>query len=312
MRSIAVLIVAPPDDLHAAAVMHALKQHRSAAEWLDFGALDQSLHMALTLDDVANVRLDTIAGDTITLAEGTTIWWRRPKRPADDPGLDERTQTFVRGEWDHFIDGLQTFAPVRWVNPPTTHRLADHKPSQLVAAHAEGLRVPRTLITNDPQAVREFAAQGFPLIYKRIGISPQPLAATKPFLDSDLDRLEALCHCPVMFQERIDARCDIRVTAIGPDLYAAEIDSQSGASPLDWRFDHTVAFRPHTLDPDVNARIAATLRRLGLLYAAIDLRLTPQGEYVFLEANPGGQFLFIELLANIPLAEPMAAFLAQR
>jgi glutathione synthase/RimK-type ligase-like ATP-grasp enzyme len=244
------------------------------------------------------------------LADIDTVWWRRPYQPAEPSDVDEQTKTFVRGEWEQFIDGLEAFTSVRWVNQPTAHRLACRKPGQLVAAQAEGLRVPRTRITNDPETVRHFAAQGFPLIYKRIGTSPEPLAATKPFLDSDLDRLQVLRNCPAIFQERIDARCDIRVTAIGPDLHAAEIDSQRGASPLDWRFDHTVAFRPHALDLTVSARLAAMVRRLGLLYAAIDLRLTPEGEYVFLEVNPGGQFLFIELLANMPLSEYMAAFLA--
>ena len=41
-----------------------------------------------------------------------------------------------------------------------------------------------------------------------------------------------------------------------------------------------------------------------------DLRLTSGGEYVFLEVNPSGQYLFIELLTQIPLSERMAEFLA--
>jgi D-alanine-D-alanine ligase-like ATP-grasp enzyme len=52
------------------------------------------------------------------------------------------------------------------------------------------------------------------------------------------------------------------------------------------------------------------MRRLGLVYSAIDLRLTPEGEYVFLEINPSGQYLFIELLTQMPLSKHMANFLA--
>jgi glutathione synthase/RimK-type ligase-like ATP-grasp enzyme len=36
------------------------------------------------------------------------------------------------------------------------------------------------------------------------------------------------------------------------------------------------------------------MQNLGLVYGAIDLRLTPDGQYVFLEINPAGQFLFVE------------------
>ena len=52
------------------------------------------------------------------------------------------------------------------------------------------------------------------------------------------------------------------------------------------------------------------MKRLNLLYGAIDLRLTPEGEYVFLEVNPGGQYLFVELLGGVNLSERFAHFLA--
>ena len=52
------------------------------------------------------------------------------------------------------------------------------------------------------------------------------------------------------------------------------------------------------------------MRRLGLAYGAIDLRVTSEGEYVFLEVNPSGQYLFVELLTQMKLSEYMAEFLA--
>jgi glutathione synthase/RimK-type ligase-like ATP-grasp enzyme len=169
--------------------------------------------------------------------------------------------------------------------------------------------VPKTVITNDQQSVEELAAEGLPLIYKHIGAASHPASMTKPFLQDDLRRLDVLCNCPAIFQERIDAQLDIRVTVIGRDLYAAEIHSQLGKSPLDWRLDYSGPFRPHILDNKTSKRLCGLMHRLGLVYGAIDLRLTPQGEYVFLEINPNGQYLFIELLAKMPLSERMAQFL---
>ncbi|MEQ1933287.1 MAG: hypothetical protein ABL962_05340, partial [Fimbriimonadaceae bacterium] len=166
-------------------------------------------------------------------------------------------------------------------------------------------------ITNDPETVQSLFAEGIPLIYKRIGPTPRPITATKPLLKTDLDRLDALPNCPAIFQEHIRAQLDIRVTVIGTELYGAEIESQSGASPLDWRFDHTVPFREHKLDSQVAAHLRNIMMRLGLVYGAVDLRLTPEGEYVFLEVNPSGQYLFVELLAKIPLSEKMALYLSR-
>jgi hypothetical protein len=60
---------------------------------------------------------------------------------------------------------------------------------------------------------------------------------------------------------------------------------------------------------DVAERVSDVLRRLGLRMGVIDLKLTPDGEPVWLEVNPQGQFLFLEPLLNEPLAEHFTDFL---
>jgi glutathione synthase/RimK-type ligase-like ATP-grasp enzyme len=52
------------------------------------------------------------------------------------------------------------------------------------------------------------------------------------------------------------------------------------------------------------------MRRLGLIYGAIDLRLAKDGRYVFLEINPAGQFLYVEQQSSQPIAAALAARLA--
>ena len=54
----------------------------------------------------------------------------------------------------------------------------------------------------------------------------------------------------------------------------------------------------------------ALLERLGLEYAAIDMRRTPEGEYYFFEANTAGEFLFIEDRTAQPIARAIADWLA--
>jgi len=310
MKRLSVLVIAPADDLHAQAVLHILERLKVEAERVDLARLSCDLRISLILNGAPEVLLTTSSGRRISLSSVDTIWWRRPRHPDFDGGLDQETREFVRGEWEHFIASIESFTALRWVNPPAANRLAGHKGVQLVVAQSEGLRVPRTAITNNLETVLAWYAEGIPLIYKRVGPVPRPVTATKPLLETDLGRLDALGNCPAIFQEEIPAQLDIRVTVIGTELYGAEIESQSGASPLDWRFDHTVPFREHKLDSQVAARVRKIMARLGLVFGAIDLRLTPEGEYVFLEVNPNGQYLFVELLANIPLSEKMALYLA--
>ncbi|WP_439400499.1 hypothetical protein ACRQ5Q_44180 (plasmid) [Bradyrhizobium sp. PMVTL-01] len=51
-----------------------------------------------------------------------------------------------------------------------------------------------------------------------------------------------------------------------------------------------------------------TLHELGLVMGIFDVKLTDDDEPVFLEVNPQGQFLFVEALCDLPLADIFAAF----
>jgi hypothetical protein len=57
-------------------------------------------------------------------------------------------------------------------------------------------------------------------------------------------------------------------------------------------------------------KIHLLMKRLGLLYGAVDLRLTPEGEYVFLEINPAGEWRFVEERTHQPITAAMATFLS--
>jgi glutathione synthase/RimK-type ligase-like ATP-grasp enzyme len=103
---------------------------------------------------------------------------------------------------------------------------------------------------------------------------------------------------------------DLRVTVVGERVMAAEADARGGEYAVDVRFNTGVTYRPHALPVEVERKLLALVRRMGLEYGAIDLRLTPEGEYVFLEINPAGQFLYVEQAAGIPIAAAVAEHLA--
>lgn len=50
---------------------------------------------------------------------------------------------------------------------------------------------------------------------------------------------------------------------------------------------------------------------LGLVFGTIDLKITHDGEYVFLEVNPQGQFLYVENLTGLPITLALARLLAR-
>ena len=51
------------------------------------------------------------------------------------------------------------------------------------------------------------------------------------------------------------------------------------------------------------------MKMLGVCFGAIDMRLTPDGDHVFLEINPAGEYLFVSQRTGQPIPQAIAAAL---
>jgi glutathione synthase/RimK-type ligase-like ATP-grasp enzyme len=65
--------------------------------------------------------------------------------------------------------------------------------------------------------------------------------------------------------------------------------------------------QPTELPRALEGALLELMRRLGLVYGAIDLRRRADGEYLFFEVNPAGQWLFVEQRTGQPIADAVAA-----
>lgn len=124
--------------------------------------------------------------------------------------------------------------------------------------------------------------------------------------------LEALPAAPVIVQEYVSKKLELRITVVGSHVFPCAIYSQEGAeaSRVDWRND-TDALRheAYALPAEVEEKCLALIRRLGLQFGAIDMIVTPQNEYMFLENNANGQWLWVRNKAGLPIAEALANLL---
>lgn len=71
-------------------------------------------------------------------------------------------------------------------------------------------------------------------------------------------------------------------------------------------------WQPYQLPQSIEAKLLELMKKLGLNYGAIDLILTPNNEYVFLEINPVGEFFWLDLYAGLPISSAIAELLSQR
>jgi glutathione synthase/RimK-type ligase-like ATP-grasp enzyme len=178
-------------------------------------------------------------------------------------------------------------------------------------ARALGLRLPRTLVTNSPEAARKFIDEvGLGrTIFKAFLASLEAWRETRLVEQSDLDKLDAVRFAPVIFQEYVEG-VDLRITAVGDRLFAAEIDARSTSYPFDMRMVIGEAtMQSVKLPPKVQRALLKLQRKLGLTYGAIDMRRTPDGEYIFFEVNPAGQWHFVEHRTGLQISQAIADLL---
>ncbi len=234
-------------------------------------------------------------------------------------GLDAETQRTCLAASEMALAGMLESLDVFTLDPFWSAARASNKPYQLRLAVASGLDAPRTLIGNDPDAVRDFARRCGPLVTKMLvqpamsGGDPS-VVFTSPVSESDLADLDGLRLCPMIFQERIDKAAELRVVIAGKQVFAAAIDA--GAEGVDWRREQLerggrAPWRRRDLPPDVASRLVGMLDHLGLNQGAFDLVVTPEGRHVFLELNPFGSFVFLGEELAAPIAAAIADVLVQ-
>jgi hypothetical protein len=128
--------------------------------------------------------------------------------------------------------------------------------------------------------------------------------------------LDSVALSPNVFQPYIEKAYELRCVVMGERIFTAKLDSQAHASTrTDWRAgdveDETVRHEVFDLPEPVQAGLHRLMRSFGINFASIDMIVTPQGEFVFLDLNPNGQWLWLEEELGLPLVAGMADLLTR-
>jgi glutathione synthase/RimK-type ligase-like ATP-grasp enzyme len=302
-----VLLVGSPGDAHVEAVARRLGEEGVEAFVLDALGFPGRTRVALT------EALDGIAVDGRPVGRPGAVYVRQLHAHPLAHGVDATEA--MAADWRTTLVAFREKAALlsgvlgRWealgvplYNGPTSDwRL--QKPTQLALLGAAGLPVPRTLWTNDPEAVRRFAAGG------RVAYKPVVGgAATRELCAEDLteERLAALAGAPVTFQELLPGE-DLRVYVLDGEVVAS-VRMEGGA--LDFRED-AGRMEPVALPPEVARQCLQAAEVLGLRWTGMDLKRGADGGLRFLEANASAMFLGFDARAGTDLLGRLAGALAR-
>lgn len=317
-----ILIVTAETDTHADQVEAQLKARGRQVLRFNPSRFPEHVDMSCETDRGGLQRWAMRLGDVdVDLRRVHAVWYRRPEPPRapiaiqdmdSRQAIEQESLLFLNGLWES-LDCLVVPAP------PLAMRRADLKAVQLKAAAALGFRVPSTLLGNSPThflALHRREPDG--VVSKQLGPSLMKhfgdrfLRYTEVVPRHALVHAQGIRHCPLVFQAYVRKRVELRVTVVGQQVFAAEIDSQAtNHTRHDWRrYDlASTPHRPHVLPDFVRQQCLDLVARLGLAYGAIDLIQDADGHYVFIEINPNGQYLWIEEMTGMPISEAVCDLL---
>lgn len=260
-----------------------------------------------------------------SLGDITAVWYRRSYNIGKglETVLDKEFLQSSIGEVRRTLFGMLEGLPCFQLERYSVYRRLDSKEEQLRIAADCGLNVPATCITNSPDRLKAFMeATGKPIVAKMQSSfaiyreGREHVVFTSEINDHHLEQLQQLAYCPMTFQEKLPKALELRVTVVGKEIFAFSIDSQQlPDAQTDWRKEGAALvedWRPYELPEDVKTGLLQMMDIYGLNYGAIDLVLTPEGKYYFLEVNAAGEFFWLDKLCGYAISRHLAAVLLQQ
>ncbi|WP_179456536.1 hypothetical protein [Xanthomonas arboricola] len=316
-----ILIVAPRSDAHASTIAAMIAAAGHVVSLLDTSQWPCGLDASLLYGQNG---VSVVRGGAPVVYDAA--WSRRLLFNKSPPAhVHEQDVRFIKTEGLLFDLGSVALLAARhgvhrWVNAPLAALAADQKPLQLAAAVASGLVVPETLISHCPADIYTFrqkhtdgvVVKPFNVGAWSDGESYSVSYATRISRQEQLADAD-LRACPTTYQQVVDHQADLRVVCMGGEYFCMQM-RHSLAGEIDYRairHKTTMHYDWVALYPGLQTKLDVLRSALGVDFFCADFVVpVTDGEPVFLELNPGGQFLYLDdKCSGMEIASKFCSFL---
>jgi len=314
-----ILVLTNTVDPHADSVINQLKDSNSVFRVNTDELLNNFSFDFINDDEDSIARLINPLKLSLNLDDISCIYYRRPEKPTSNLFTDIE-KVLIEEAWHGLYHVLFSAYDKNWLGHPHRDKYASSRVVQLTHAKKVGWKTPPTLISRDPKKIRAFCQK-----YKDIAIKPlgekgatleqewvpyftSRVSAEQISIKSDAEISSTYNY----LQQYIPKKNEWRITVIGEDVFPCIIHSQrTEESQTDWRKVHfdTVLHEKGAIPETFKKELIQYLKYLNLPFGAFDFILTPEDEFVFLECNPNGQWLWIEELTGLEISKSIAKWL---
>ena len=202
---------------------------------------------------------------------------------------------------------------------PSINSFLDNSINKLIVlyiAKKNGLKIPYTLLSSFPKYIKKVEQGKGPFITKdirdgRVSFIPNSLMAMGKveLLEYEVDAYNYYTF-PNLVQSLIIKEYEIRTFYLMGEFYSTAIFSQSNErTKIDFRnYDFSKMNRvvPYFLPSIIQKKIEALFVELDMNCGSVDIIKSHDGNYVFLEINPIGQYSQVSVPGNFNISEKIA------
>ncbi len=118
-------------------------------------------------------------------------------------------------------------------------------------------------------------------------------------------KIEQIRAAPVILQRIVPKMTELRITIVGDKIFPVAVLSDN---EVDWR-KSKITLESIDLPNNIEDLCFEYVSALGLRYGCVDMIISPDGDYYFLEINPNGQWGFVEQKTGLPIGKAIAHLL---
>ena len=242
----------------------------------------------------------------VTSEDIYSIYYRKPMLP-DLSIYDPQYHLMIQRDIIAVINGIVDCFLGKVLTKPSILRKTENKIYQLMYASRNGFNIPQSYIGNSSSACTKY--KKYKSIIKPIttgktyGKNGWELYQTNLFKEIDED----IRFTPVYLQDYISKQFEVRITIIGRKLYPVRIDTEN---QVDWRADYqNHRYTLITCPDDIITKCYKLMEDFNLGFGAFDFIVTPENEWIFLEVNPNGQWLWLEQSLKLDISKKIVEYL---
>jgi len=263
----------------------------------------------------------------IDLVDIDAYWYRRgwlntgiqqsPVRVSENPKINFEINGYLEREFENLKFFIHSYLVDEKISINSFLTRTNNKTYYQFVASSVGINVPDTAIVTEKDKVAGFFQRsGRNAITKSINEGFSFRVNSGIYYSSNYSLSEKDINesgesfFPTLFQRYTEKFVELRIFYLNKKTYTMAIFSQANEkTKLDFRrYDYNCPNRkvPFKLPVEVESKIIKMMSRIGLNCGSIDMILTPENEFVFLEVNPVGQFGMVSYPCNYNLESIIA------